>query len=91
MATLSRRIDHDEIWLRAWDHVLYSLTPNGVRARHPAAGVADLSPARSRPCREAKYALPMKIINRGHAGPLVMATHVTTPGGRVVYTRVEPL
>ena len=33
----------------------------------------------------------MKLINRGHVGPLVMATHVTAPSGQVVYTRVEPL
>jgi hypothetical protein len=52
---------------------------------------ADLQPGAPQALPAGEYALPMKIINRGHTGPVVMATHVTAPSGRVVYTRVEPL
>jgi hypothetical protein len=89
-ATLLRRFDHDEIWLRAWDQVLYSLAPNDS-APGGLPVCADLRPGGPQALPECEYALPMKIINRGHRGPMVMATHVTAPGGRVVYTRVEPL
>ena len=90
VATLSRRFNHDEIWLRAWDQVLYSLVPN-ESAPGALPVLANLQPGASQALPAREYLLPMKIINRGHAGPLVMATHVTAPSGRVVYTRVEPL
>ena len=85
IATLARRYDHDEIWLRAWDQVLYTLAA-GARAI-PAYGDLQTGPAQAQPGKD--YPLSARIVNRQHTGPLVAAVHVTTPQGKVAFTREE--
>lgn len=88
IAAFQRKYDHDEIWLRAWDQVLHSLVGE------KAAGfpiVADLRPAAGPATAGKDFSLSARIVNRGHAGPLVAAVHVTAPHGKVVYAREDKI
>jgi len=82
VAAHGRRYDHDEIWLRLWDQVLYHLI-RGERA-FPAYTDLDPGPAEAPPGQD--YVLPARVVNRTFRGPLTLSVHVTTPRGRVVHS-----
>ena len=87
IAAFSRKFDHDDIWLRAWDQVLHSLVP-GTEG-FPA--YADLRPGPAQATLEQEYVLPAKIVNLQHRNSLCFTVHVTTPQGKVVYAREEKI
>jgi hypothetical protein len=81
IASLSRSYDHDEIWLRLWDQLLYDAA-QGARAL-PAW--ADLAPGAKEAAPGQAYLLPGRIVNRSAPGALEISVHVTTPRGKVVF------
>jgi hypothetical protein len=85
--TIQRNYDHDEIWLRLWDQVLYSIVRGDVAI--PAFADVKSGLKEAEPGKE--YIVPVKIYNRTSAGPLTISTHVTTPRGTVVYKKEETI
>ncbi len=84
--TLQRQYDHDEIWLRFWDHVVYELT----RSADAFPVYTDLSaPAAVSAGHEG--VVEAKLVNRSFAGPLAVGIHVTNPTGRVVFRKEESI
>jgi len=78
-----REFDHDEIWLRFWDHAIYELVHGS--AAFPA--LARLSvPVEPSPAG-ASVALSTSIENRVARSPLTAAIHVAKPTGEVVYRK----
>ncbi len=85
IAAHGRRYDHDEIWLRLWDQVLYLL----VRGEKAFPALTDLTAGETEAPPGQEYVLAGKVINRTFAGPLTLSVHVTTPRGKVVYSNTE--
>ena len=83
--SIGRRYDHDEIWLRFWDQVIYE-TVRGVAA---IPAFADLKPGLEEAPPDSDYVLVGRIVNRSVAESLNVAVHVTNPRGRVVYRTQE--
>lgn len=82
---LHRRYDHDEIWLRLWDQLLYELV-RGDRA-FPAYG--DLQPVTDETPAGQQAVVEGQLVNRTLNGPLAVAVHVANPRGEVVFRQEE--
>ncbi len=82
---LHRQYDHDEIWLRLWDQLLYEVI-RGVDA-FPAYG--DLQPLANAVTAGQEAILQGRLVNRAASGPLAVAVHVTSPRGEVVFRHEE--
>jgi hypothetical protein len=87
IASFGRKYDHDEIWLRLWDQLLYET----VRGPGAIPAFSDLAPGAKEAAPGQVYALPGRILNRTARGPLAVSVHVTTPRGAVVYSTTESL
>jgi hypothetical protein len=85
MTAFGRLYDHDEIWLRLWDQALHTV----LRGTEAIPAYADLRPGGKEAPPGADYVLPGKLVNRAWPGPLAVSVHVTTPRGKVVYTKEE--
>ena len=82
-----RGYDHDEIWLRLWDQLLYTIA-------HGEAAIpsyTDLRAGDKEALPGTDYKLPAKLVNRAWHGPVLLAVHVTTPHGTVVYAHEQTL
>jgi len=87
MSAFGRTYDHDEIWLRVWDQLLYTVT-------HGEAAIpcyTDLRVGAKEALPGADYAMSAKLINRAWHGAVTVAVHVTTPHGTVVYKNEQTL
>jgi hypothetical protein len=82
-----RKFDHDEIWLRLWDQLLYD-TAHGAAA---IPAFSDLEPGAPEAPAGRAYSLLGRITNRGVRGPLEVSVHVLGPRGGVLYSRDEKL
>jgi len=80
-----RVYDHDEIWLRLWDQLLYET----VRGADALPAFADLQPGAKEAPLGQDYVLPGKLVNRKAPARLTVSVHVTTPRGTVVYSKEE--
>jgi hypothetical protein len=87
IASFGRKYDHDDIWLRLWDQLLYET----VRGADAIPVFSDLGPGAKEANPGQVYALPGRIINRTARGPLAVSVHVTTPQGAVVYSSTETI
>jgi hypothetical protein len=85
IAAFARKYDHDEIWLRLWDQLLYEM----VRGADAIPAFSDLQPGAKEAAPGQVYALGGRILNRTARGPLAVSVHVTTPRGAVVYSTSE--
>jgi hypothetical protein len=85
IASFGRKYDHDDIWLRLWDQLLYET----VRGADAIPAFSDLGPGAKEAGAGQVYALPGRIINRTARGPLAVSVHVTNPRGGVVYSADE--
>lgn len=84
---LGRLYDHDEIWLRFWDQLLYEAA-HGASA-FPA--YADMLPGRRVAWADSDYSLEGRIVNRAALSPLAVSVHVISPSGQVVYKHTANL
>lgn len=86
IARLHRLLDHDEIWLRFWDHVLHGLTSGG----EDLSVTADLRSLTKETPAGQEIVLPGTLLNRGKiARKVVASVHVVSPLGKVVHA-TEP-
>ncbi len=85
VALHGRVYDHDEIWLRFWDQLLYET----VRGAEAMPAYADLRPGDAAAPPGATYSVPGRLVNRSAAGPLGVAVRVTTPRGETLFSRTE--
>jgi hypothetical protein len=88
VTVIGRKYDHDDIWLRLWDHLLYDT----VRGAAAFPVVSDLgSGAKEAPAGK-EYVLPARLVNRSkaaRAARAALSVHVTDPRGRVLFVREE--
>ncbi len=77
--------DQDDIWLRLWDQLLYTLA-GGTQA---IPAYTDLKPGKSEAPAGQDYVLPARLVNRSCRDRLALSIHVTTPHGHVVYAHEE--
>ena len=82
---LQRRYDHDEIWLRLWDQLLYEL----VRGDEAFPAYGDLPPVTGETPAGQQAVIEGTLANRTLNGPLAVAVHVTNPLGEVVFRQEE--
>jgi len=80
---LHRQYDHDEVWLRCWDQLLYEI----VQGSEAFAAYADLQPLAPPAAAGKEAVLSGRIVNRTASGPLAVAVHVTAPRGEVVFAK----
>jgi len=80
-----RTYDHDEIWLRLWDQLLYET----VRGADALPAFADLQPGAKEAPPGQDYVLAGKLVNRKASARLAVSVHVTTPRGKMVYSKEE--
>jgi hypothetical protein len=84
---LQRRYDHDEIWLRLWDQLLYEL----VRGDEAFPAYGDLPPVTDETPAGRQATIEGTLVNRTLKGPLAVAVHVTNPRGEVVFRQEETI
>ncbi len=82
---VGRRYDHDEIWLRFWDHLLYEVARGDVA--FPAW--TDLQLGVEQAEHDTTYALAATLVNRSAAPELSVSVHVLSPQGNLVFSREE--
>jgi hypothetical protein len=87
IASFGRKYDHDEIWLRLWDQLLYET----VWGADAIPVFSDLGSGAKEAAPGQVYALPGRIVNRTARGRLAVSVHVTTPQGAVVYSTTETI
>jgi len=87
ITNFGRNYDHDEIWLRFWDQLLYTLL-NGERA---IPVYADLRSGEKPAAPGENYKLAGSVANRAWPGVLTAVVHVCAPNGAVVYTHQDTL
>ena len=85
--TIVHEYDHDEIWLRYWDTLLYQL----VRSSAALPAFAHLQSQLEAAAPGQPYELKASITNKTMREPMQLTLHLTSPRGKVLHSEQQTL